>query len=92
VILWCLTGVLAGWVIGRTHQRVWALAVVLAAVVQILWNASWTWTLIVASMDAERYRPYLAGTLGFQVILVLSLLAGGLLSARPRGVGAPLGK
>jgi hypothetical protein len=80
---WCLTGVLAGWLIGRLHQAIWALSVVLAAVVQILWNASWTWTLVVSSIDHERYRPYLASTLGFQVILTLSLLAGGLLSARP---------
>jgi hypothetical protein len=80
-LVWCLTGISGGWIVGRTHKSIWGLAVLLAAAVQVLYNARWTWELTVMSIGSPLYRPYLAGLLAMQLILVLGLLAGGLLSA-----------
>jgi hypothetical protein len=89
-----LTQPVTGWVVARTHRAHPVPMVSVFAIWLVLWSLvtsiefSYAWMLLVNSFDQPRFRPYLARYLaGFFVptlAVVVGLLLGGIVGARPK--------
>lgn len=89
-----LTETLTGWIVARTHREAPVPMVCAFALFMTLWlfatgfDFTYARMLVIDSLDQPRFRPYLAGFL-FRflaplLVIVVSLVLGGVLGARPR--------